>query len=787
MYTPLNQYYVVMEAAPQFWQHPEGLNSIYLPTSSGGPVPLSTVAHFETRTAPLAVNHQGQFPSVTVSFNLTSGIALGDATKAINDMEQKIGMPATIRGDFSGTLEAFTASLSSEPLLIITALFAVYIVLGILYESFIHPITILSTIPSAGVGAVLVLILFKTDLSVVALIGIILLIGIVKKNAILMIDFALAAERNEHKTPKEAIYEACILRFRPILMTTMAALFGALPMAFGTGTGSELRRPLGITIIGGLIFSQLLTLYTTPVVYLYLDRLRLWWNSRRSSRISPHHLAPITLVLLILSGSICGSGCTTGPKYKRPDAPTPKAYKEVNGSVWKPAQPQDDKIHGKWWEIFQDPVLNDLEEQVIVSNQNIAAAFANFRAARAIVKEARSAYLPSLSLAPNFSAQGKQGVSSGGSSNSSLGTFSQYSVPINASWQPDVFGRIQATVAEDLASAQVSAADLENEKLTMQADLAVNYYQIRGQDVLIDVLNATVVAYRESLKLTQSLYKTGIDSDESVAQAETQLETTSAQATNLLIARAQYEHAIALLVGKPASEFTLEAHHFAEPLKVAALSAPPAVPLRVPSELLERRPDIAAAERTMAMANAQIGVATSAYYPSITLTGAAGIGSNSSVGLLALPSFVWSVGAQLAQTIFDGGQRAATVEQFQASYDQSVATYRQTVLTAFQQVEDALSGIRILSAEVQTQTRAIQSSERLLTIATHRFKTGIDPYLNVITAQVTLLTNRETEVTLQMDQMTTSVLLIEALGGGWEASLLPTDKELSVGSPKPQL
>jgi multidrug efflux pump len=281
MYTALNQYYVVMEVAPKYWQSPEGLKDIYIHAPNGGVVPLSAVTHLETTTAALSVNHQGQFPSVTVSFNLAPGLALSDAARAITAMEQKMGLPPTIQGTFSGTLQAFQESLATMPLLIITALLAVYIVLGILYESFIHPITILSTIPSAGVGAVLALMVFHLDLSIVALIGIILLIGIVKKNAILMIDFALAAERNEGKNSRDAIFQACILRFRPILMTTMAALFGAVPLAFGTGTGSELRRPLGITIIGGLIFSQMLTLYTTPVVYLFLDRLRLWREGLR--------------------------------------------------------------------------------------------------------------------------------------------------------------------------------------------------------------------------------------------------------------------------------------------------------------------------------------------------------------------------------------------------------------------------------------------------------------------------------------------------------------------------
>ena len=277
MYTAVNQYHVVLEVAPKFWQSPVNLNDVYIRAAQGKVVPISAVAHYEPSVAPLAVNHQGQYPSVTISFNLAPGIALSDASRAILAMEQKIGMPNTINGMFSGTLQAFQASLATQPFLIITALMAVYIVLGILYESYIHPLTIISTLPSAGVGAVLALMIFHKDLSIIALIGVILLIGIVKKNAILMIDFALAAERIDGKSPRDAIFQACILRFRPILMTTMAALFGALPLALGRGTGSELRNPLGITIIGGLILSQMLTLYTTPVVYLSLDRLRVKW------------------------------------------------------------------------------------------------------------------------------------------------------------------------------------------------------------------------------------------------------------------------------------------------------------------------------------------------------------------------------------------------------------------------------------------------------------------------------------------------------------------------------
>jgi multidrug efflux pump len=281
-----------MEVATNFWQTPEGLQSIYLQSTNGGEVPLRAVTKYKTDTAPIAVNHSGQFPSVTISFNLAPGVSLGEAVKKITELKERMGMPQDIQGSFGGTAQLFQDSLASQPFLIVTALAAVYIVLGILYESYIHPITILSTLPSAGVGAVLALMLFHLDLTIIALIGVILLIGIVKKNGILMVDFAIEAERRDHLKPADAIYQACVLRFRPILMTTLAATCGALPLVFGRGTGSELRRPLGASIVGGLLASQMLTLYTTPVVYLYFDRLSLWWQRVRGKSTPALPAAP---------------------------------------------------------------------------------------------------------------------------------------------------------------------------------------------------------------------------------------------------------------------------------------------------------------------------------------------------------------------------------------------------------------------------------------------------------------------------------------------------------------
>jgi len=467
-------------------------------------------------------------------------------------------------------------------------------------------------------------------------------------------------------------------------------------------------------------------------------------------------------------------GCVVGPKYNRAAVDTPGTFKEVTPDDlkkmdgWKVAQPADSTLHGKWWEIFGDAQLNALEEQVSISNQNVAAAFANFMAARALVREARAQYFPTLTVGTTATRQRTAVAATNGQSTGT--TFNEFSLPFDASWTPDLWGRVRNTVRADIANAQASAADLENTRLTAQAELAVDYFQLRGQDALKDLLDATVKAYAESLNLTKALYETGIDSDESVAQAETQLEATQALDTNLGILRAQYEHAIALLVGKPASSFSIAVEALKTP--------PPAIPFGVPSQLLERRPDIAANERLMAQANAQIGVAVAAYYPTVTLSASAGFESQKISTWLSWASRVWSVGPSVSETIYDGGLRRATVEQYRAQYDVTVANYRNTVLTAFEQVEDNLAALRVLSQEIQEQDTAINSAERSLKLATDRYRLGIDPYLNVITAQTTLFSNQQTAVNLRITQIVDSVQLVEALGGGWDASTLPTSHQI---------
>jgi NodT family efflux transporter outer membrane factor (OMF) lipoprotein len=470
------------------------------------------------------------------------------------------------------------------------------------------------------------------------------------------------------------------------------------------------------------------------------------------------------MTVVVLACLVLFAGCSFAPKYSKPSVQTPAAFKELTPEQsketdgWKTAEPKDDMIRGQWWEMFHEPELNAFEGQVVVSNQTVAAALANFLAARAVVKQSRSQYFPTVTANPSVTRSRQSSVSSPPTSS----TFTEYSLPFDASWELDFWGRIRNTVKANSLEAQATLADLENVRLTVQAEVAVDYFQLRVLDAQKQLLDATVLAYQEALKVTQAQYDAGMASGQDVAQAETQLNTTLAQATDLGIQRAQLEHAIAMLLGQPASSFSIAIN----PL----VANPVAIPFGVPSQLLERRPDVAAAERRVAGANAQIGVARAAYFPTITLSGSAGYQSTSVGNLFSGPGLAWSVGSTLAQTLFDAGLRKAVTEQAWAIYQGTVANYRQTVLTAFQEVEDNLSTLRILSQELQQQNAAVESSQRYLTLADARYQSGLDIYLDVIAAQTALLTNQRTAMNLRMEQLTASVQLIKALGGGWDIS-----------------
>jgi NodT family efflux transporter outer membrane factor (OMF) lipoprotein len=429
-------------------------------------------------------------------------------------------------------------------------------------------------------------------------------------------------------------------------------------------------------------------------------------------------------------------------------------------------------LHGKWWEIYGDPELNTLEEKLNVDNQTIKQSFANFMAARTLIAQARAQLYPTLTAAPTFN----RSLSSGALTNSSTANSGKESsittMGLDAAWAPDLFGRVRNLISEQQYNAQVNAADLENVKLTEQATLALTFFEIRGQDALQAILSQTVSDDQKALDYNRAQYETGVGPEISVVEAQNTLENAQAALTGLGVARAQYEHAIAMLTGSDASTFSI-------PVKPLSATPPP-VPVGVPSQLLERRPDIAASERVMASANAQIGVATAAFYPTLTLSATGGYQSSTLLSLFSWPSRFWSVGAAASQPLFDAGLRRATVNQYVEVYNADVASYRQTVLAAFQQVEDYLAAERILSQQLQQQQAAAASAQQFVDLETSRYQLGIDPYIDVVTAQTTLLSDQQQVSNLHTQLMTASVELIEALGGGWDMTQLPTPAQVSV-------
>ena len=449
------------------------------------------------------------------------------------------------------------------------------------------------------------------------------------------------------------------------------------------------------------------------------------------------------------------SACTVGPDYSQPDAPTPAAYKESQG--WKPGSPADDRDRGAWWGVYNDPVLNDLESQVEVSNQTLKASQAAYAQAVATVQAAHAGLFPTLSAAPAFK-RGNSSSSTGKIANS-------YSTPLTASWDLDVWGKIRRTEESDVAAAQASAGDLASAKLSAQSQLAMDYFELRVEDQLIRILDAAVTAYGQSLRITQNQYKSGVASRADVAQAETQLKSTQASLINVNVLRGQLEHAMAVLIGKAPADFTLPP----APLTVAV----PVMPTDVPSTLLERRPDIAAAERRVAAANANIGVAIAAYYPDLSLSGSFGYVNPTIGGLFKTANQVWSFGPTASQILFDGGLRNAQVDEARAAWDQSVANYRQTVLTAFQQVEDALTSLKVLEQESGVAQDAVRTAHEAERLILNQYKAGTVAYTSVVTAQTAALSDEETALTVLENRLLASVSLIQALGGGWSVAQLP--------------
>jgi NodT family efflux transporter outer membrane factor (OMF) lipoprotein len=472
-------------------------------------------------------------------------------------------------------------------------------------------------------------------------------------------------------------------------------------------------------------------------------------------------------IVLSLAGALLFTGCALGPKYKVPAAPAPPAYKEMGN--WKNAQPSDQSLGGNWWEIFQDPQLNALEEQINVSNQNLKAAVAQYQESRAAVRYVRADYYPTVTTSPSATRERYSNNRPPHSSGFDGLTFNDFVLPVNFSYEANIWGRVSRNVEAYREQAQATAADLAVINLSMHATLAVDYFAARTLDAEEKLLHDTVAQYEQALQLNEDRYRGGLASEVEVEQARTILETTRAQLVDVGVARAQYEHAAAVLVGKAPADFTLP------PLPLT--TPPPPIPVGIPSELLERRPDIAAAERRVASANAEVGLAKTAYYPLVNIMGSGGFESGSITTLLQGPSAMWTVGGSLVQTLFDGGRRHALNDEARATYDSEVASYRETVLAGFQQVEDNLAALRILEHEAGVQASAVQAAQRSLDLSNTRYDGGVTSYLEVITAQNAALTDEVTAVNILGRRMASAVLLIQAIGGGWNRSSLPDRPE----------
>ena len=492
---------------------------------------------------------------------------------------------------------------------------------------------------------------------------------------------------------------------------------------------------------------------------------------------------PIALSVAALGTLTLVAGCHVGPRYHAPAPPaiTAPNYKESSVNFqdqdgWKVASPQDAMIRGNWWEVFNEPELNALEEQLNVNNQNLKQSFQSFMEARAMIAEARSQYWPTVTAGPSFN-RSRTSANQTVSSTATTGkTYSLWQAPLDVSWTPDFWGKIRNEVREAQYAAQASEADLEVEKLTEQASLAEYYFEIRGQDMLQKILNETVAADQKALDATQGAYDAGTGDYISVVEAKSTLASAKADAVGVGLLRAQYEHAIAVLLGKIPTDFTI-------PVK-PMIYTPPAIPTGVPSQLVERRPDIASAERALAAANATIGIGYGAFFPQVSISADGGFESATLKHLFDWPSRIWSIGPSASQVIFDGGLYRAELHQYTATYNADLASYRQTVLTAFQQVEDGLSSTRNYSQQILAVQEAVKSAQQFLDLETERYNSGVDPYIDVVQAQTTLLGDQQQLNSLQVEEMMSAVQLVQALGGGWDRSQLPTPAQVSAKVPK---
>jgi hydrophobe/amphiphile efflux-1 (HAE1) family protein/NodT family efflux transporter outer membrane factor (OMF) lipoprotein len=762
-------YQVMAQADAQFRDRPEDITRLKTRNARGEMVPLGSLVKVKEAYGPDRVMRYNGYPSADINGAPAPGFSSGQGEAIM----QKLASETLPQGiEFEWTDLTYQKILAGNTAYVIFPLciLLVFLVLAAQYESLRLPLAIILIVPLCLLFAIAGVWISNGDNNIFTQIGFIVLIGLACKNAILIVEFA-RAKQDEGMSPVEAALEACRLRLRPILMTSIAFIAGVFPLVVSSGAGAEMRRAMGVAVFSGMIGVTLFGLFLTPIFYVVLMKL-----SRRKAPVSdaPSSLAPRVIhgTAAIALLALVAAGCAVGPDYKKPETAAPAIYKASTNQIglWKEGQPLDTVPKGNWWEIFGDATLNELETQAAAANQQLKAAVARVDQARATARVSRSELFPALDFNPSFSRERFSPNQTPGFGNITANSFR---VPLDLSYEIDLWGRVRRGFEAARADAVAGVAAYHNVLLTLQADIAQNYFALRALDAEIAVVEGTLDLRREQVSLVRSRFEGGIGNELDVARAETELASTQAEAAGLARQRAELENAIAILVGANPAAFTVA--RSTEKWN----PQPPIIPAGLPAELLERRPDVAEAERQLAAANARIGVAKAAFFPVVRLTGSGGFLSGEFDDLFNWDSRVWSIGPSVSLPIFAGGRNKANLERSRAAYDESVAAYRQRILVAFGEVETSLAGMQHLATQSEAQNRALASARRAAELATERYRAGIVSYLEVVDANRGALQTERGNAQLAGQRLAVAVQLIKALGGGWneEALLARSDRK----------
>ncbi|MBI4004480.1 MAG: efflux transporter outer membrane subunit [Candidatus Omnitrophica bacterium] len=787
---------------------PADLNQLYVRSADGRLIQLSGLVTHEVGGGPSAIRHHNRFRSATIEAT-PLGVPLGTAVERVEHLLRN-ELPEGFRYEWSGEARDLQEAGADTLFVLGLAILVIYMTLAAQFESLIHPLTVMLTLPLGALGALgslwalswvnrfatmvygwthyapsapafahwldaLLPRIPAMGINLFSQIGMILLLGLVTKNGILLVEFA-NQHRAQGKSAEDAMTAAARIRLRPILMTATSTIAGILPIAIGFGAGAESRRPMGVAAVGGMLTSTLLTLFVVPTVYVWFSHLSEWRARRPQPAWLTMRRAPG--VLPILSGVLGAwlSGCAVGPTYQRPSLEAPTAWKEApkapDTGVWQEARPQDAVARGAWWELFSNPELNLLQAQAVHANRSVAAALARLNRARAVARLPKADLVPTLES--HLTYDHFQRTLSGFGGRGSF-TNDDFHVPLDLSYEVDLWGKVRRSFEAAYADAQASQAAYETVLLSVTAEVARTYFLLRALDTELDALRTTVELRRQAEQLIHQRVDAGLSSELETTRVIAEVKTAEAESLDVARQRAQLEHALAVLCGRAASEFSLPA----EPLE----AVPPHVPPGIPSRVLERRPDIAEAERLMAAANARIGVAKAASFPVLTLTGSAGWQAAKLENLITADSVVWSLGPSLSVPIFAGGRNAANVKAAMADHAQAAAEYRRRILLAFQEVEDALAAIRLLAYQQEAQAGVVDASQQAARLSLERFRQGLVSFLDVVDAERSRLEAERRAAQIRGQRMAAAVLLIKALGGGWEGVLAPSTPQDTPPSP----